>query len=307
MASNDLNGLSPIEPWSVDPTLRFDRVHVIESLDTGFAGRSGRRLVEELESLTAGGPVKVTYHPVDGRDLLRAVLLGIVSEAQVGHFPLIHIEAHGVQRGPGRSSTSPGIELASGEVIRWTEIAPFLVEINRATRLRLLVYVATCFGADMVTLVRPTDRAPARVLIGPKDSISMGVLETGTNTFYRSLFRKGDGSQALREMNEATNNAFFPFSAEWMFLQVLKDYFNERTTPEQVAIRAEPFVADMVLNGASWTQAENARRRMHAFLSDRKLVFDTQYRHFFFVDLHPEISERFRMTFESCFQESQPE
>jgi hypothetical protein len=195
--------------------------------------------------------------------------------------------------------------IASGEGIRWTEIAPFLIEINRATRLRLLVYVATCFGADIATLVRPTDRAPARMLIGPKDSISMGVLETGTNTFYRSLLQKGDGGQALRDMNKATNNVFFPFSAEWLFLQILEGYFNEYTTPEQVAIRAERIVAHMVLTGASPRQAEMARQQVHAFLSDRKMVFDTQYRHFFFVDVHPEIAERFRMTFESCFQEAQ--
>jgi hypothetical protein len=43
---------------------------------------------------------------------------------------------------------------------------------------------------------------------------------------------------------------------------------------------------------------------MHAFLSDRQLVFDTHYRRFFFVDEHPEIAARFRMTFESCFQEA---
>jgi len=133
----------------------------------------------------------------------------------------------------------------------------------------------------------------------------MGVLENGTNTFYRSLLQKGDGGQALRDMNEATDNAFFPFSVEWLFLQILKGYFNEYTTPEQVAIRAERIVAHMVLNGASSSQADMARRQMHAFLSDRKMVFDTQYRHFFFVDVHPEIAERFRMTFESCFQEAQ--
>jgi hypothetical protein len=103
--------------------------------------------------------------------------------------------------------------------------APFLTEINRTTRLRLLVYVATCFGADIATLVRPTERVPAGMLIGPRGSISMGVLEAGTNTFYRSLFQQGDGGQALRDMNEATDHAFFPFSAEWLFLQILKGYF----------------------------------------------------------------------------------
>jgi hypothetical protein len=54
------------EPWSVDPTLRFDSIHLIESLNTGFAGRSRRRLAEELQTLAAGGPVKVTYHAVAG-------------------------------------------------------------------------------------------------------------------------------------------------------------------------------------------------------------------------------------------------
>ncbi len=132
----------------------------------------------------------------------------------------------------------------------------------------------------------------------------MGVLEIGTSTFYRALFRTGNGGQALHEMNEATNNAFFPFSAEWLFLKILEGYFNEHTTPAQVAIRAERTVAQMVLEGASWAQAEALRRRLRALLSDREAVFNTQYRRFFFVDEHPEIAERFRMTFESCFQEA---
>jgi hypothetical protein len=132
----------------------------------------------------------------------------------------------------------------------------------------------------------------------------MGVLETGTNTFYRSLFRQGDGGQALRDMNEATDDAFFPFSAEWLFLQILMSYFNEYTTPEQISIRAGRIVAHRVMNGVPWAEVHAARDQVHAFLSNRKLVFDMTYRRFFFVDEHPEIAERFRMTFESCFQEA---
>lgn len=300
------NGQSTEGAWSVDPTLRFNRIHIIESLPGGFSGRSGLRLAEQLKDLTLLGPVRVAYHYVDSRDLLWSVLRAVVAEAEGGQYPLIHIEAHGADRAPGRTNTSVGIVLSSRDVIRWSELAPYLTEINRATRLRLLVYVATCFGADVTTIVRPTDRAPMRLLIGPKESISMGVLETGTNTFYRSLLRGGDGSQALREMNEATGNAFFPLSAEWLFLKILEQYFNEHTNPEQVAIRAERMVAEMVLRGASWDQAEVARREMRAFLSDRRLVFNEQYRKFFFIDLHPEIAERFRMTFESCFDEARP-
>lgn len=108
-----MSASSPPEPWSVDPTLRFDQIHVLESLNAGFAGRSGRRLSEELETLSAKEPVRIIYHTVDNKDLFRAVMLAIVTEAQAGHFPLIHIEAHGAHRDPGRAGTSRGIELAS--------------------------------------------------------------------------------------------------------------------------------------------------------------------------------------------------
>lgn len=39
-----------------------------------------------------------------------------------------------------------------------------------------------------------------------------------------------DGGQALRDMNEATQGAFFPFTVEWPFLQIMQGYFNECTT-----------------------------------------------------------------------------
>ena len=290
------------ESWTVDPTIRFDRIHIVESLNTGFAGRSGLRLADQITAFAAGGPVTVQYHSVEGTDHFRAAMSAIVSEAEAGHFPLIHLEAHGVEREPGPQGSSRGIELASGEVIRWTEVAPFLTEINRITRLRLLVYGATCFGADIATLIQPIEPAPARLIIGPKDSISMGLLETGTNTFYRSLFQNGDGRGALRQMNEATSGSFLSFSAELLFLQILMGYFNDYTTPEQIALRAQRAVDQMLKDGVPRARAELARHHMHRQLADRKQVFDTYYRRFFFVDRHPEIAERFRMTFEQCFQ-----
>src|SRR5205814_2312545 len=144
----------------------------------------------------------------------------------------------------------------------WSEIAPYLVAINEATRLRLLVFVATCFGADIATLIQPLNRAPARVLIGPADSISIDQLEKGTFAFYRSLFRTGNGGQALIDMNSATGGAFFPVTAEWFFLTILKGYYNEFTTDRQIAARAEKFIARMVLAGVASDRITASRRVM---------------------------------------------
>jgi hypothetical protein len=292
--------------WSVDPTLHFDRLHIIESLsDPGHSRRTGQRLFEELESVWAKTPLHVEYHPVQNKSNLSSLMLSLVGEAQRGHFPILHLEAHGENRQPGKSTTSRGMVLASGELFSWNELAPYLIETNKATRLRLLVFIATCFGADVATLVRPLDRAPARVLIGPRETISNNTLEKGTFTFYRSL-RGGDGTQAAIDMNQATDGAFFPFTAEWLFLTILKGYFNEHTTERQVAARTERIVAPMALAGLSSVQLDAARRDISARLRDRKLVFDASYRKFFFVDEHPEIADRFRMTFESCFEEAAP-
>jgi hypothetical protein len=290
--------------WSYDPTLNFDRIHIIESLsEPGRASRTGQRLFEELESLCAGTPAHVEYHPVHAKAELSALMLAIVTEAQRGHFPFVHFEAHGEKRQPGRSTTSRGMVLASGELFSWSELAPYLIEINKVTRLRLLVFVATCFGADIATLVQPLDRAPARVLIGPRDTISIEKLETGTFAFYRTLLRTLDGSQAVNDMNRATRGAFFPFTAEWLFLNIWKGYFNELTTEPAIAARVEPMIAEMALQGVP--AAELARRReiMKTQLRDRKSVFESSYRRFFFIDKDPEIADRFRMTYEACFEE----
>jgi len=292
--------------WSVDPTLHFDRLHVVESLGAGYADRSGRRLFDELESLCASTPAQVHYHQVNTRAEFFAVMQSLVSEAESGRFPLLHLEAHGAERPPGNATTSRGFVLSSGEVIPWKEIAPQLVAINKATRLRFIVFVATCFGADIATLVNPLDGAPARVLIGPRQSILMGDLETGTFTFYRTLLRERDGARAANVMNEATGGAFFPFTAEWLFLQILKGYYDEMTTESQIAARVERFIAPFALAGVQPWQLAQQRHEMRARLRDRRAVFDAAYRNFFFIDECPENIERFRMTFESCFEEGDP-
>jgi hypothetical protein len=56
------------------------------------------------------------------------------------------------------------------------------------------------------------------MLIGPRGSISMGVLEAVTNTFTGRSPR-ATAARRVRDMNEATDHALFPFSAEWLFLQ----------------------------------------------------------------------------------------
>src|SRR5438067_1034041 len=105
--------------WSVDPIVRFDHIHVIESLDTGFAGRTGTRLFDEMESWCVGTPVRPILHRVTTRAEVERTLHEITRSASRGSYPLLHFETHGLEAGPKNGRATSGIVLASGELMTW--------------------------------------------------------------------------------------------------------------------------------------------------------------------------------------------
>jgi hypothetical protein len=301
--------MSQVQPWSVDPTVHVDRVHVIESLppdQQSWYYRTGARLFGELQDACARTPVEPHLHVVRTRDDLYALLRGIIGEAEAGHFPLLHFETHGLERAPGRTTTSVGMSLASDEVMSWRDLAPYLMAINEATRLNLIVFVSACYGLDIATLFQPLEPSPARIVIGPMRTIEVPEIDQAARAFYHSLFRDRNGVAAATAMNATIKVGPLPFlvlTAEWMFMQILLGYFNDLTSEPQIAARAERVIADMIARGVPPAIAALRRKQLRAFLRDRKHVFDSTYRRYFFVDKHPEIADRFRMTYESCFEE----
>src|SRR5438067_882380 len=114
--------MSGTSPFSVDPVIHVDHVHVIESLppdEQSWYYRTGAHLFEELLDACAQTPAVPFLHVVRTGDDLRKLLRGIVAEARAGHYPLLHFEMHGLERAPGRSTTSVGLVLGSGEVVAW--------------------------------------------------------------------------------------------------------------------------------------------------------------------------------------------
>lgn len=291
-----------VPPWSVDPTVHVDRVHVIESLppdQQSWYYRTGARLFGELQDASARTPVEPHLHVVRTRNDLCELLDRVIGEAEAGHFPLLHFETHGVERAPGKTTTSIGMSLASGEVMSWRDLAPYLVAINGATRLNLIVFVSACYGLDIATLFQPLAPAPARIVIGPMRTIDVPEIDRVTRAFYHSLFRDLNGVAAATAMNatiEPNRMPFLVLTAEWMFMQILLGYFNDATNEPQVAARAERVVADMILRGVPPAVATGQREPLRTFLRDRQHVFDSTYRRYFFVDKYPEIADRFRST-----------
>ena len=78
-------------------------------------------------------------------------------------IPILHIDAHG-------SSDKQGIILKNNEFISWVDCKPFLIDLNKATRLNLMVVFSLCYGAYFASNLQPSDRSPCWGLVGPTEA-----------------------------------------------------------------------------------------------------------------------------------------
>ena len=109
--------------------------------------------------------VPVTRHLISTAQELADVLSQIAKVAeQADRWPLIHIESHG---------SIEGLRLAKGDFVRWADIQPTFLRLNKATRNHLFIVMAACHGFHGITsmLDRIEDAASFRLLCGPSEKL----------------------------------------------------------------------------------------------------------------------------------------
>jgi hypothetical protein len=284
----------------MDNTIRFSDIWIIESLsEPGWACRTGAHLRDEIEPLAAASTptVQVHFRTLTTRAELFALLDAIAIDARErGRSPLLHFETHGGARGSAPNSTSAGIYVASDELVRWTDLMPALMAINIASRLNLVAVVAACNGADLATIVQPLERAPVRLIIGPKRVLTFNEVEKGTMAFYRGIFEIGDGVSAWKAMNAAidpTAQTFWAIPVDWMFRAIMRGYFEDFCNERAIAARAEKLLAPLALRGVPAAVLARERVKLRRHLGDREALRTVASNTFFMLDLYPENAQRF--------------
>ena len=275
--------------------LYFDSVHIIESLGEYH---TGRRLFEDLEPIIGTATPQVTPHfnAVRSRAEFRELLRSIAEDARLySHSPILHIEAHG---------SSAGIEVSSGECLPWTEFKAELTTINKISRLNLLVILAACDGANMVSIIQPVDRVPVRALIGPNRIVYPDEIERASLAFYRTLFDAGEVRAAWRAMNDAVapdQLTFAAFTAEYMLRYVMHYYLKTLCSEDALAKREDDATASGLRDGTI-ENVEHFRQWFRSYVRDHQRHFERMKQHFFFCDLYPENVTRFDVAFEDCLE-----
>lgn len=178
-----------------------NHLYILESLPEGDY-KSGLRLFEDkIQPIVIDNPhIKASYQSILNKEKFYSILKAITIQIKENDiYPILHIECHG---------SESSIVLQNGEKINWNDICNYLVEINKACGLNLIVVLAACNGSSLVDVVvesmKEDKLAPFFWLIGPNKEITVGSIEKNFKCFYEILLKKTDWAAAIKSLNDNT-------------------------------------------------------------------------------------------------------
>jgi hypothetical protein len=284
--------------------VRFNAVYVLESLREGDL-KTGQVVYDDVifPATAQLDGLETRFFLVGNRADLALRLADVARSVQLGgRVPIVHLEAHG---------TDDGLELTDGTIVPWVELAPLLGEINRASRMNLIVVVVSCMGWNLVHAMLPQDRSPLFMLIGPPEAMFAGDLLVGTKEFYRALFSTFDVNEALAAMNGSRPYdewSLKPATAEILFCRVFRAYVDDGGSFDATPAEENELVARAVrqrsldILGAA-TFREAVRRKY----GDHRWWYNHLKRQFLWMDDFPERNWRFGLTYDLCFDSNRSE
>ncbi len=276
----------------------FDSVVVIESLPAGDL-RTGRELFDTVlapASTADPGLVSTLYEPQTGPELYK-VLTQIRRDAEHYHrSPIVHLEMHG---------DKSGLVMANGTVMPWAELASELTSINTVSRMNLLLVAAMCHGWHMVSLLRPTDRAPAFGIVGTEGDVTAGDLLSTMQRFYQVLVGPShDFRSAMDVANQGLEYRDWRFKmegAELWLCRAFTHYVETLSTEESQAQRVNRLVADVArAQNLDVRGTMQVRAALSKAISNDENWFNYYKTKFLMLDLFPENAARFPLGFGDC-------
>jgi hypothetical protein len=277
------------------PLVNFSRIVIIQSLLSNDES-TGTKLHEDLETLNAFHDLGLEIDLINvhkSHELIEALNNIACRAREDGLNPLIHLEIHG-------SDDATGLVLSSEDYVSWKDIKDPLTEINIACKLNLIVILAVCYGAHLMQIIQPTDRAPCWGLIGPSEKIESGLILKSFYEFYRTLIETGSGYKAIKalaKVNEQSRlNSKYNFTnAEYFFKTVYLRYKEEECSPDAIARRARRMYRKLKKEQGVGIRSVGQLKR-HLIKSQEEYFY--KYTNIFFMcDLYEENRSRFNLEY----------
>lgn len=264
----------------------FTEIAIIESLQNHEI-HTGKILCEYLVGLEEARNLSILYKKCDSKreftQILRVLLDRVENE---GSFPLLHIECHGCV---------DGIVLSNSELITWQELKPVLTDINVATKCNLMVIMATCHGALLGQILKPTERAPCWGILGPTEEVGVSDLMGTYRSFYFTLLSNFDGDEALKSLfaSNVRESGYFFMTALGLFKKAYSGYIANECTDSAYWSRSKRLQNELNKKGVKKSRQDIVLE----LKSTEEDSFEKYKYKFFMCDLYPENTKRFQLSY----------
>jgi len=156
----------------------------------------------------------------------------IIDTTTRGEIFTLHFETHGSRY---------GIQLASGEFITWMQFYDCIRPINIKLNNLLLIVMASCFGASLISYLDPMKRAPFLAFVGARRILAEEEVRRAFSAFYQEYTNPLDIDKSMKAINfeidegDLNKQTFLCFTSEKLFDMTL-DYMQN---PEHFKIMVQ--------------------------------------------------------------------
>lgn len=177
-------------------------VYIVESpsqIDLYHKRYEGEALAKALT--LAGIPSE--HKLVVSEEALRAsfaIGLKEVLEEHPGHLPIIHLSAHGAEK---------GIQLTNERVIDWKRLREILGPVNTALKGHLLLCMSACHGFSACRMAFQDGDIPFGIVVGNSGDPTWSDTTVGYAAFYHLLKKGKSISDAVQGMRAASGDNRF--------------------------------------------------------------------------------------------------
>lgn len=175
-------------------------VYIVESPSAPdlYHGRSEGALV--ANALRLDGIPCITRTAINPEAFLAALRIGLPEAMKQfpGRYPILHLSAHGA---------TPGIQLSSGDVIKWADLRALLVPINESLGGALLLCMSACEGYSASQMaMQPQDNVkhPYFAMIGNYRQPTWSDTAVSYLAFYHLLAKGRTIPEGVLAMNAAS-------------------------------------------------------------------------------------------------------
>ncbi len=211
-------------------TFEFNKVYVIESLDSAIEKQTGKELYDDFfrwKEMEFNNDFKAELMQVKNKLEFHESLSKIKDNCiKFNHYPILHLEIHG-------SKEKTGLILQSGELIKWIELYDILTGINSITGNNLFLTLAVCHGGYVMELIKLSNPAPFWGFIGSFDTIYSSDLLIRYNEFYKEFLSSFNVNLAFKKLQVANStipSTYRFINSEQTFKEVYNKYLKENTS-----------------------------------------------------------------------------